>query len=160
MYGMPSRPSLEVCSYWKLQTSNRPLTKKQATQLMRQLVAEFITYPSDSAREEWISAQGCYVPHYYLLQVLRGNFFSKLAFYKEREQAGQLLARIVQSHQASLSIGALHTQTGVMLNSPNQILLHFLSFQTKLLSNLCPLFCRGWIYLACRIPINVFWMLL
>lgn len=58
-----------------------------------------------------------------------GNyFFSKLPFYEEGEHTGRLLAKIAHSQQTSPSIGALRTSTGVVTNSPDEIMPALVSY--------------------------------
>lgn len=105
--------------------------KKQAAQLVSRLEAEFIAGPADSTRETWTSAQEA-LDHINTSTVDRKSFFYKLAFYEEGEQTGCLLARIVQSHQASPSIGALHTRNDTVVHSPDQIMTELVVFYSDL----------------------------
>lgn len=70
---------------------------EQTVQLVSHLEAEFIANPWDATREACIAAE---VAVDWLAESMadRKCFFVKLAFYKEGEQTGRLLAKIVQSH--------------------------------------------------------------
>lgn len=57
-----------------------------------------------------------------LLTVCRPQiFFNKVAFFEEGEKTGRLLVKIVQSQQASPSIGAIHSKPGRVVNTPELI---------------------------------------
>lgn len=56
-----------------------------------------------------------------------------MAFYEEGKQTGRLLAKIVQSHQTSPSIGALHTCMENVVNTPDLIMQELVEFYSDLI---------------------------
>lgn len=98
---------------------------------VRQLELSYVTDPSDSAREAWISGQNS-------LDQLRSSaaewkhFFTKQAFYEEGEKTGRLLARIAQSQQSTPAIGAIRCATGWPVNDPELIIMELASFYADL----------------------------
>lgn len=62
----------------------------------------------------------------------RKTFFTKLAFYKEGEKTGRLLAKIARSQQQSPAIGAIRTSNGKMVNFPEAIIHELASFYEDL----------------------------
>lgn len=97
---------------------------------MRQLELSFVTDPTDSAREAWISAQDS-LDRLRSSTAERKRFFAMLAFY-EGEKTGRLLARIARSQQQSLAIRAIRASSGRMVNDPEQVISELAFFYTDL----------------------------
>lgn len=99
--------------------------------MAKELESKFITDPTQSNKEAWLSAQDA------LYKITtstaeRKRFFHKAAYYEEGEHTGRLLATIAHAHQTSPSIGALRTHLGGLTNAPDQILAELVEFYSSL----------------------------
>lgn len=89
--------------------------------LVHDLEIKYVTTPTEDRRDAWLSAQDA-LSWFTSSAAERKHFFSKLAFYKEGEHTGCLLAKISHSQQTSPSIGVLMASDGKVTNSLDNIM--------------------------------------
>ncbi|XP_077319405.1 uncharacterized protein LOC143941229 [Lithobates pipiens] len=104
---------------------------EQAGDLVKRLEIEYVTGPTDSAREAWMVAQDS-LDRLRSSTTERRRFFTKLAFYEEGEQTGRLLARIAKAQQMSPAIGAIRAKNGKVVNSQEIIISELADFYQDL----------------------------
>lgn len=80
--------------------------RDQVAQMVKRLEAEYIANSGEGSREAWLAAQDA-LTRIDASRADKKRFFSKMAFYEEGGQMGKLLAKLVQSQQASPSIGKI-----------------------------------------------------
>lgn len=110
---------------------NSSVLLEQVGDQVRQLELAYVTDPTESAREAWISAQDS-LDRLRSSAAERKRFFSKQAFYEEGEKTGRLLAKIARSQQLSPAVGAIRTASGRVVNGLDRVLSELASFYKDL----------------------------